>query len=211
MTTAQAIEELRQSPALVAIVRELQTDLETEAQRRARFLDEVSESEKAEFINGEVIVHSPVKWRHNDVAVRLLRIVAKINETLGGKIGFDKVMIATSRNNYEPDLVWYSAHRARLLGPDLMVSPPPDLVVEVLSPSTAPMDRGVKFVDYEAHGVGEYWIVDPERQTWDQYILRDGRYLTAPAGEMLTSPVLGDAAIARAAAFDDGALAAWLA
>lgn len=211
MTTAQAIEELRQSPALVAIVRELQTDLETEAQRRARFLDEVSESEKAEFINGEVIVHSPVKFIHNRVTRRILRILEKLNDKLGGEIGVEKLMIQTTRNNYEPDLVWFGRDKARRIIPDQRVFPPPDLVVEVLSPSTAPMDRGVKFVDYEAHGVGEYWIVDPERQTWDQYILREGRYITAPAGETIVSPMLGDAVIARGAAFDDAALSAWLA
>jgi Uma2 family endonuclease len=49
--------------------------------------------------------------------------------------------------------------------------PAPDLVVEVLSKGTAQWDRGVKFTDYAANGVAEYWIVNPGKQTIEQYIL----------------------------------------
>jgi len=48
--------------------------------------------------------------------------------------------------------------------------PIPDLAVEVLSDSTAARDRGVKFEDYAAHGVAEYWIVDPEQAILEQYL-----------------------------------------
>ena len=49
--------------------------------------------------------------------------------------------------------------------------PAPDLVVEVLSETTQAIDRGVKFDDYAAHGVAEYWIVDPVTETLEQYRL----------------------------------------
>ncbi|GAB2598351.1 Uma2 family endonuclease [Spirosoma areae] len=42
-----------------------------------------------------------------------------------------------------------------------MKLPAPDLVIEVLSKSTARRDRGVKFTDYAANGIAEYWIVNP--------------------------------------------------
>jgi Uma2 family endonuclease len=54
---------------------------------------------------------------------------------------------------------------------DQMHYPAPDFIVEILSPSTEDNDRGVKFVDYAAHGVGEYWIVDPTAETVEQYQL----------------------------------------
>lgn len=57
-----------------------------------------------------------------------------------------------------------------------MKYPPPDFVVEVLSPSTARNDRGVKFVDYAANGVAEYWIVDPKLESIEQYVLQADRY-----------------------------------
>ena len=53
----------------------------------------------------------------------------------------------------------------------------PDLVVEVLSPSTAKYDRGHKKDMYEAAGVREYWIVNPADKVLEQYLLTDGRFI----------------------------------
>ena len=49
----------------------------------------------------------------------------------------------------------------------------PDLVVEVLSPSTMRNDRMHKKEVYQACGVREYWLVDPENRTIEQYLLRE--------------------------------------
>ena len=54
--------------------------------------------------------------------------------------------------------------------------PAPDLVVEVLSPSSEAIDRGVKFEDYAAHAVGEYWLVDAESENVEQYVLQGEDY-----------------------------------
>ena len=51
--------------------------------------------------------------------------------------------------------------------------------MEVLSESTEANDRGIKFEDYAAHGVGEYWIVDPDQETLEQYLLQGGIYRLA--------------------------------
>ena len=50
----------------------------------------------------------------------------------------------------------------------------PDLVVEILSPSTAYRDRGLKLDRYQKAGVSEYWMVDPERKVVQQYVLTEG-------------------------------------
>ncbi len=52
----------------------------------------------------------------------------------------------------------------------------PDLVVEVLSPSTAKHDRGYKKDLYERSGVRDYWIVEPNMRSIEVYLLSDGRY-----------------------------------
>lgn len=52
----------------------------------------------------------------------------------------------------------------------------PDLVVEVLSPSTAKNDRGYKKDLYEKSGVKEYWIVEPETKSIEAYLLTNGKY-----------------------------------
>ena len=57
-----------------------------------------------------------------------------------------------------------------------MQFPAPDIVVEVLSPSTEKYDRETKFDDYVAHGIKEYWIIDAEHETIEQYFLQDEKY-----------------------------------
>ncbi len=55
----------------------------------------------------------------------------------------------------------------------------PDLVAEVLSPSTAHRDRSYKKDVYEQAGVKEYWIVSTAEKSVEQYLLQDGRFVLA--------------------------------
>jgi Uma2 family endonuclease len=59
----------------------------------------------------------------------------------------------------------------------------PDLVVEILSPSTSTWDRIKKYGVYARHGVAEYWIVDPGHETVEIFVLRDGGYELASSGQ----------------------------
>ena len=52
------------------------------------------------------------------------------------------------------------------------------MVIEILSPSTARMDRGLKYRKYQQAGVREYWIVDPELRLLQAGVLKDGAYIT---------------------------------
>jgi Uma2 family endonuclease len=82
--------------------------------------------------------------------------------------------------------------------------PAPDFIAEVLSPGTEAVDRGVKFVDYAAHGVAEYWIIDPETETVEQYALRGAEYklqIKARTGT-LASLAVADFVIPVRALFD---------
>jgi Uma2 family endonuclease len=54
-----------------------------------------------------------------------------------------------------------------------LLFPAPDLAVEILSRKTASIDKGIKMIDYAAHGVQEYWIIDPDRETIAQHYLID--------------------------------------
>jgi Uma2 family endonuclease len=65
----------------------------------------------------------------------------------------------------------------------------PDLVVEILSPSTARHDRVVKFRKYLEAEVREYWIVSPEEKTVQVHILNDGQYITKTYDETDEAPV----------------------
>lgn len=69
----------------------------------------------------------------------------------------------------------------------------PDLVIEILSPTTAARDRGPKLKAYARYGVPEYWIVDPASQAVEIFRLTaDGYQLaqTCRQDETLTSPLL---------------------
>lgn len=171
------VESLVRSPKLPRLVDELQGLLRTEAERRERFYQELRDDQKAEFINGEVIVQSPAKVKHLNATKCLLNLVGNYVQKHGlGTVFSEKALVCLSRNDYEPDIVFYGSAKADALEPDQMKLPAPDFVVEVLSPSTEDRDRGIKLEDYAEHGVGEYWIVDADAEVVEQYVLASGRY-----------------------------------
>ncbi|MCG8353578.1 MAG: Uma2 family endonuclease [Chloroflexales bacterium] len=175
MTTL--IEQLLHSPQLSLYYQQIQAVLEEERTRRQRFYDTITEQEKAEFINGEVVVQSPARLEHTDASgnlLVLLRTYVQIHNL--GFVGYEKMLITLTRNDYEPDICFFGTEKAVEFTPKQMQFPAPDLVVEVLSPSTEAKDRGLKFEDYAAHGVREYWLLDPALHTVEQYVLQDSAY-----------------------------------
>ena len=177
-----AVAQILRSPRARRIVDRAARALEDEAARRAEFLEWVTPSEKAEFINGEVVVHSPARASHNRVSLRLTRLLADyVDDHDLGLVGTEKWMVSLTRNDYEPDVCFWRSAVADTFGPDQMRFPAPDLVCEVLSPSTRANDLGVKLDDYGAHGVAEYWALDPADATLRQFLqdpdgdLEDGR------------------------------------
>lgn len=202
------------SPRLPQVVDKLTSLLAEEAARREAFYAQITENDKAEFINGEVIFHSPVKLRHNAALGNLYRLMSSyVMLQHIGYVGFEKILISLTRNDYEPDLCFFGADKAATLDPDQMRFPAPDLVVEVLSKSTEANDRGVKFDDYAAHGIAEYWIVDPVAETVEQYRLEGESYMLAikaKSGE-LESAVIDGFVIPVRAIFDDAEQGATLA
>jgi len=65
----------------------------------------------------------------------------------------------------------------------------PDLVVEILSPSTANYDKTLKFKRYLKAGIREYWIIDPKTEVLAVHILKDGNYITHAYTNEDTVPV----------------------
>lgn len=205
-TEHQLLQQLLRSPRLPAVAEQLGALVADETARRQHFIDTVSESEKAEFINGEKVVHSPVKLRHNVTAKRLLVLMdAYVGAHDLGYVGYEKLMISLTRNDYEPDICFFNAATAAAFQPDQMRFPAPDLAVEVLSASTEANDRGIKFEDYAAHGVAEYWLINPDTETVEQYRLSGNGYelvMKAQTGELRSSVVPGFVIPVRAI-FDD--------
>lgn len=150
---------------------------EEEKKRREAFYRDIDDDMKAEFINGEIIIHGPEKKEHLDAIgclYHLLDTFVSLHEL--GYVGYIKVMTALTRNDYEPDVVFFKQEKAAQFKKGHWKYPAPDLVVEVLSTGTEHRDRGIKSQDYAAHKVEEYWIIDPIEETIEQYFLEGEEY-----------------------------------
>lgn len=170
-------EKLKQQLDLPKILEEINSYWMEEESKRNEFFNIVHENHKAEFINGEIILHSPVKNRHWVACTNIatyLNVYVRDNKL--GLVGVEKVLVHLTRNDYEPDIVFFGPEKAKHFKADQMLHPAPDLVVEVLSESTYEIDYGIKFTDYAHHGVSEYWIVDPVSQSVEQYFLKENAF-----------------------------------
>lgn len=205
MTMIAELKPLTESLAFPRYVAELQALWEDEQQRRSEFIDWLEPNTKAEFINGEVIMHSPAKKRHVNAMKRLSALMdAYVDLHELGFVGIENVLISLTRNDYLPDVCFFGIEKSNMQNDDQMRFPPPDLIAEILSPSTEKTDRETKAEDYAAHGVWEYWLIDPVNQTVEQYILHGGSYdlrLKVRDG-LLQSDVIEDFEIPVKAIFD---------
>jgi Uma2 family endonuclease len=171
------LSELLNEPDAYFLLEEVKAILNTEKEKRILFHRNFLKEEKVEFINGEIVVHLPVKKRHNKASLllaQLLNIYSAKNDL--GFVGIEKIMITLTRNDYEPDICFFKKEKSQHFTEDQILFPAPDLVIEILSESTEDRDRGVKFKDYQAHKIQEYWIIDPEKQTLEQYNLNGNTY-----------------------------------
>lgn len=170
-------ENILEMPNAFLLVDKVKSRLADEQKKRRHFYEIVEENKKMEFINGEIFFHSPVKLQHNSATKLLCKLLDTfvIKHKLGF-VGIEKIMISLTRNDYEPDVCFFGSEKAKNFTTKQMKFPAPDFVVEVLSDSTAKNDRETKFQDYAAHGVAEYWIVDAEKQSVDQYFLQNEEY-----------------------------------
>jgi Uma2 family endonuclease len=147
-----------------------------------------------ELIEGEHEVTPAPGLRHQRVLANLhLLLGAFVRDRGLGEAFFAPFEVKLSNwNALQPDLLFVSRARAEAFT-ERGIEGPPDLVVEVLSPSTRRRDQTRKLAVYEKHAVPEYWIVDHERQRVLVHRRRGERYdppeeLVLPA--VLSSPLL---------------------
>lgn len=100
----------------------------------------------------------------------------------------------------EPDLLFFSRERLELLS-DQYAQGAPDLVIEILSPSSRKRDLGTKRARYELLGAGEYWVFDTGAKTALVFRRRGESFLppvrlSAESDDRLTTPLLPGLAIA---------------
>lgn len=171
------------------------------------------ESERIELVYGRPIMMSPPSRAHQ-------RVISELNRQIGNYLHGKKCEVYPApfgvRLFEEEGDTPYDVDT--LVEPDItVVCDPgklddagcrgaPDLIVEVLSPSTQRHDRLTKFSLYQKAGVKEYWLADPASRTVSVYTLEEGAYHAAvvyPAGASVPVGVLEDCTVDLTSVFPD--------
>ena len=172
------IEPLLRSHKLPVYIEELNTYYEEEKKKRQFFYDGLTDDIKAEFIEGEVVIHSPANNRHLEVSNFLSRLLSiYVDKYDLGSVKTEKALMRLSRNDFEPNICFFRKEKTATFQNKTLHFPAPDFIVEILSDTTEKRDRGVKFKDYALHGVMEYWIIDAEAEIIEQYLLEGDQYV----------------------------------
>lgn len=132
----------------------------------ADYLAIPDDGKQHQIIGGEHFVTAAPRYKHQMVLSNLhFLLAAHVRERdLGHALVSPVDFVLTELDVVQPDVFFISKERLELVG-ETHVPVAPDLAIEVLSPSTRKLDQGLKRELYERHGVREYWIVDPERET----------------------------------------------
>jgi Uma2 family endonuclease len=131
--------------------------------------------ERYELLDGELILVGSPNRDHQLVSVRLLtRMYSFVDENdLGWVLDAPFDVLFTDTDVVQPDILFISREREHILTP-ANVQGAPDLIVEILSPSSSTRDWRAKRELYAAHGVREYWIIDPTNRIVSVMLLQDG-------------------------------------
>ncbi|MDW8325790.1 MAG: Uma2 family endonuclease [Anaerolineales bacterium] len=148
----------------------------------ADFMRLAPEDRKAELIEGALIIMPPPSFAHERLQgflFSILRIFADYFH-LGQVLGSRTAVRISTHHTYEPDILFVSRARQSIITEN-EVTEAPDLVIEILSGSTAEYDRGVKREQYEQAGVRELWLIDPYGPAGTQFYQRQGEALVEVA------------------------------
>lgn len=144
----------------------------------AKFLDWTTEDTRAEWVNGKVELHEPASTRVVELRgwlLTVLRIYA--SERRLGEVMTSPAMVRMRRTKSLriPDLYFVAAKR-RSLQRTYFLAGPPDLIIEIVARDSMARDWREKYLEYQAAGVKEYWIVDPLHERFQAYVLRSRGY-----------------------------------
>ncbi len=165
-----------------------------------------------ELIDGEHYVTPAPRPKHQRVSSRIfLHVGMYLEEHPVGRMYYAPLdVLLTDFDCVEPDLLYVSSECEQRQMTEDCLEGAPDLVVEILSPSTKRFDQGVKHRLYERFGVSEYWIVDPEKESVRVYRQEDDRLQLCEellrqggaSAPILSTPLLPGFAIALDKIFD---------
>jgi len=147
-----------------------------------------------ELIHGELFMSPSPGRRHQEIATNLIGILWSFlkQKPVGKLISAPSDVVLSPELVLEPDLYFVSKDRLDILS-ERGVDGAPDLVVEILSPSTATLDLGDKKLAYAHAGVKEMWILCPQREMLSIYDFsrsREDAVVTHTGDATATTPLL---------------------
>jgi Uma2 family endonuclease len=156
-----------------------------------------SETKRYELVGGELVMVPSPDPEHQDIVGNLFRVLSvHVRRHRLGKVYLAPLDVVLGEGEeaevVQPDLLYISPQRQDIIA-QKEIRGAPDMVVEVLSPSTAQRDRTLKKKLYAKYGIQEYWLVDPEAQTVEVLTLGQRGYERAglyTKNETLESPLL---------------------
>jgi Uma2 family endonuclease len=161
----------------------------------ADFLRLAPDDQKAELIDGMLIVMPPPSFAHERLQAFLFKVIGLFVDyfNLGQVLGSRTAVRISFNQTYEPDILFVQQNRLHIVAENELMAAP-DLVIEIISNSTARHDRGVKRENYELAGVRELWLVDPYGPAGTQFYQRQGDKLVevGAADGVFRSAVLPD-------------------
>jgi Uma2 family endonuclease len=148
-----------------------------------------------ELIEGEFVMSPTPEIRHQRLVFNLCAASkAYVDRTRRGEFIVSPMDVILSEEIVlQPDLLFVSPERSHIVRDRVFGAP--DLVIEILSPSTTDRDRFVKRGIYARFGVREYWIIDGAARTVEVLTLKDGRFELLgifEENDRLSTPVLPD-------------------
>ncbi len=163
-----------------------------------------SDGQRYELIDGEVFLASSPNSRHQIILRRLFRLFEDAAPGRSEVFFAPLDVVLAGDTALQPDLILVLEENLDVVQD--VIRGVPDLVAEVLSPSTAEMDRRRKAEAYARHGIGEYWILDLGARSIEILRLDRGRKAyrlaaTLHPGDHAATPLLPDLSVDLAALF----------
>jgi len=155
---------------------------------------QLDDGKRYEIIDGDLLrAPAPDTW-HQDFARKLFRLLDRFVTANGlGEVFFAPIdEVLSAEDTVQPDLVFVARAKAGIIQRRAIFGVP-DLLVELVSPSSVRRDRYEKKALYARFGVVEYWIGDPANQTLEILTLKGDTYelhACAEGPDKLTSPLL---------------------